>query len=172
MEITVMARKNKIFDGKKKCNTCGEVKDVSNYYPYKKSIRGSCKECCNIKTTNYMKTVSKETRSEWWKRSWEKEEYRKQKYKSAKERKIKIKQLAVDYLGGKCNRCGYDNCIEAFEFHHIDPSTKDPSLDGRGINRGKSFEASKEELDKCVLLCANCHREVHYEQKFKNTDSV
>lgn len=168
-----MARKNKIIDGKKKCNTCGNMKDVSEYYPYKTSIRGSCKQCCNIKSVNYMKTVDKERKREWWKRSWAKEDYRQRKYIDYKKRCRKTKQKAVDYKGGKCSRCGYDTCIEAFEFHHTDPSTKDPKLlNGAGINRAKSFETIKPELDKCVLLCANCHREVHYEQKFKNTDSV
>ena len=158
--------KNEIVDGRKKCNTCGEVKSVYDYYPYKKSIRGSCKKCTNDKSKKYIGSVSKEKRSEWWSKLWESEEYRKRKYISSKKRYRKTKQKAVEYLGGRCNRCGYDKCVEALEFHHKDPSTKDYDLSkGRGIDTRKSFETLKTELDKCVLLCANCHREIHYEQK-------
>lgn len=75
-------------------------------------------------------------------------------------RRAKVKQLAVQYKGGKCEQCGYDSCIAALEFHHLDPNEKDFSISGKGITR--SFEKIKEELEKCVLLCANCHREAHY----------
>jgi len=158
----VFTAQHEIINGEKKCNTCGIIKSVDDYYNYKNGIRGSCKKCLNQKTKEYMKTVSKETRSEWWRRSWEKPEYRKQKYQSAKKRLASIKEKAVNYLGGKCSKCGYDTCIEALEFHHPDPTIKEKHYSGRGIDRRKSFENQKSELDKCVLLCSNCHREEHY----------
>lgn len=68
-----------------------------------------------------------------------------------------IKQKAVDYKGGKCELCGYNKTINALEFHHLDPKQKDISISGGT----KSFEKIEKELDKCVLLCANCHREIH-----------
>lgn len=74
--------------------------------------------------------------------------------KLRKETKIK----AVEYLGGKCQICGYDKCIEALEFHHKDPSIKEFTI---GKFRIKKWERIKKELDKCILLCANCHRELH-----------
>jgi len=162
----------KIVDGKKKCNTCGEIKPTDDYYLYKKGIRGSCKKCMNKKSKEYMKTVSKKTKSEWWHNSWENEEYRQRKYKSAQKRLTTIKEKSVEYLGGKCSKCGYDSCIEALEFHHLDPEIKEKRNNGRGIDRRKSFENQKSELDKCILLCANCHREEHYGQKIKNINSV
>ena len=55
--------------------------------------------------------------------------------------------------------CGYDRCVEALEFHHLDSSRKDFGISGQGYTR--SWRRIREELDKCVLLCANCHREVH-----------
>lgn len=74
-------------------------------------------------------------------------------------RKQSVKQQAVDYLGGKCSNCGYDKCLAALEFHHLDPTQKD----NKYVNmRGKFSDRLKKELDKCVLLCANCHREVHH----------
>jgi len=78
--------------------------------------------------------------------------------------KIKWKEKRLESLmqkGGKCQKCGYDKCIGALEFHHIDPSNKKYSWDKM---RGISKESLKNELDKCILLCANCHRELHSEQ--------
>lgn len=69
------------------------------------------------------------------------------------------KMLAVERFGGKCQRCGYDRCIDALEFHHVDESTKEiePSY---AIMRW-SWDRAVKELEKCVLICSNCHREVH-----------
>ena len=76
-------------------------------------------------------------------------------------RRKKIRLMAVEYKGGKCKRCGYDRCIEALEFHHKDPIQKDFSISEKGYTR--SWKRVQEELDKCVMLCANCHREIHAE---------
>lgn len=79
-------------------------------------------------------------------------------YERIKEHRSNIKKKCVEYKGGKCERCGYDKCIGALDFHHLDPSQKD-----FGISTNiKSFDLIKKELDKCILLCANCHREEHY----------
>lgn len=74
------------------------------------------------------------------------------------ERRKQAKKEFIKYKGGCCQLCGYNKCDGALEFHHKDPSKKDFQ-----INRGASliFEKVKDELDKCALLCANCHREVH-----------
>lgn len=72
-------------------------------------------------------------------------------------RLLKIK--AVEYKGGCCIKCGYNKCITALEFHHVDPSGKDFALSGDGQTR--SWEIIKIEIDKCILVCANCHREIH-----------
>jgi hypothetical protein len=71
-----------------------------------------------------------------------------------------FKQRLVDSFGGKCGICGYDKCIEALEFHHLDPSAKDFGI---GSVRGspKSWEKTVPELRKCVMLCSNCHKEYH-----------
>ena len=67
--------------------------------------------------------------------------------------------MAVEYKGGRCQVCGYERCIEALEFHHLDPTQKDFGISHRGYTR--SWEKVKEEINKCILLCANCHREFH-----------
>lgn len=74
-------------------------------------------------------------------------------------KKAKIK--LVEYKGGKCERCGYDKCIDALEFHHLKPDEKDFTIGGKSW----SFEKLKKESDKCILVCSNCHKEIHYEQK-------
>ena len=68
------------------------------------------------------------------------------------------KREAVDYLGGSCQICGYDKCVAALEFHHRDPTKKDFAI---SRFNGTKIEKLKPELDKCALLCANCHRETH-----------
>lgn len=70
-----------------------------------------------------------------------------------------IKQWALEYKGDKCEKCGYNKCIEALDFHHINSEEKDFSLSDRDIKL--DWELIKKELDKCILLCANCHREIH-----------
>ena len=70
-----------------------------------------------------------------------------------KDKKLKL----IEYKGGTCIRCGYKNCYKALEFHHLDPNKKDFSISSNSF----SFEKMKIESDKCVLLCANCHREYH-----------
>ena len=62
-------------------------------------------------------------------------------------------------MGGACNNCGYNKCVGAMEFHHKDPDGKDFGLSAQGLTR--SWEKQRIELDKCVMLCANCHREEH-----------
>ena len=78
------------------------------------------------------------------------------------------KQWAVDYKGGKCEKCGYKECLEALEFHHRDPSQKDFSITKRRSIRDPEARARLAlELGKCMLLCANCHRAAHgYSKKF------
>lgn len=74
-------------------------------------------------------------------------------------RRDNLKLMAIKYMGGKCQSCGYDKCMAALEFHHKDPSEKEFGIGHKGYTR--SFEKVKNELDKCVMLCANCHREEH-----------
>jgi len=67
--------------------------------------------------------------------------------------------MAVEYKGGKCESCGYNKCIDALDFHHVNEKEKEFGLSQSGLTR--SWERTKKESDKCVLVCANCHREIH-----------
>lgn len=71
-------------------------------------------------------------------------------HKDAREEIVKLK-------GGRCVLCGYDKFIGALHFHHLDPSEKDFSF-GKIMNVTNSV---LKEIDKCVLICGNCHSEVH-----------
>jgi 5-methylcytosine-specific restriction endonuclease McrA len=79
--------------------------------------------------------------------------------KAVSERRKKLRAMAREYKGGKCMLCGYDKCIDALDFHHRDPLEKDFGLSEKGMTR--SWTKIKSEVDKCILICANCHREVH-----------
>lgn len=75
------------------------------------------------------------------------------------EHRRKRKLRAVAYMGGTCDACGREGPGSIFEFHHLDARTKDFGLSESGIPH--SWEKTVAELAKCVMLCANCHREVH-----------
>lgn len=76
----------------------------------------------------------------------------------ARRRKV-IRQLALKYKGNQCSICGYNKCLQALEFHYLESSKKDFGISASGYTR--SWKVILKELDKCLLLCANCHREVH-----------
>ena len=87
-----------------------------------------------------------------------KEEAKIKLYNKHKNWRLSIKIKAIDYLGGKCVNCGYKNCIAALDLHHKGDEKKEFTISGGNL---KSFEKLKSELDKCILLCSNCHREHH-----------
>lgn len=70
----------------------------------------------------------------------------------------RVKLKLVEYKGGVCEKCSYNKCINALEFHHLDPSEKDFTISGKSW----SFERLKKEADKCILVCNRCHTEIHY----------
>lgn len=69
-----------------------------------------------------------------------------------------MKLQAIKLLGGKCSICGYNKCIDALEFHHENPKEKDFKL---GSGNTISWEEYKKEALKCILVCSNCHKEIH-----------
>lgn len=62
-----------------------------------------------------------------------------------------------EHLGGRCIKCGYDKCLKALEFHHLDPSKKDFTIS----NDHFKLKEAVEEVKKCILICSNCHKELH-----------
>lgn len=74
--------------------------------------------------------------------------------------RLRRKKEAVAYLGGKCVKCAYNKCVGALHFHHKNPEQKEFGI-GKWITF--SWEKIQKELDKCEILCANCHAEHHNE---------
>jgi hypothetical protein len=74
------------------------------------------------------------------------------------------KKRAVEYMGGCCSVCGYDKCLRALEFHHLDPSKKTETFRRFTL---WNFERQKKELENCIIVCSNCHREIHSKDEHK-----
>jgi hypothetical protein len=124
----------------KACKTCNITQSIDNFYKQKAYNKD--------KTYDTWDCYCKKCRIEY-----------------SVNRRRSDKTAAIEYLGGKCVDCGEDRNIPAlYDFHHLDPSKKDFSI-------GKSalvFESLKKELDKCILLCSNCHRIRHYNESINN----
>jgi hypothetical protein len=81
-------------------------------------------------------------------------------YRNQIQRWINRKHKAIDYKGGKCIRCGYNKYYGALDFHHRDPSEKEANWNKIRL---WSWDKVLQELDKCDLVCRNCHAEIHHE---------
>lgn len=81
--------------------------------------------------------------------------------KTAQRGKDQVRILKEE-RGAKCSKCDYDKCLDALEFHHLDPNEKEFHL---GTHRTHNLTKLRKELDKCILVCRNCHTEIHYEMK-------
>lgn len=79
--------------------------------------------------------------------------------KAVASRRKKLKEMVVKYKGNKCCICGYNKYLGSFDLHHKEDSKKEFGLSARGLTR--SWQKIKSETDKCILVCANCHREIH-----------
>ena len=115
-----------INDNKKKCPSCLETKDISEFVQRKgKFVYSWCRNCSSQKNI---------------------------------ERQQINKQKAVAYKGGKCCICGYSKSLRSLNFHHTDPIQKEFSI---AKHKCLNWADTQQELDKCVLVCANCHGEIH-----------
>jgi Zn ribbon nucleic-acid-binding protein len=76
------------------------------------------------------------------------------------------KNKIVEYLGGKCQKCGYNKCLAALVAHHVNPNSKNIGM-ANHTRRNLWYDIVKE-LNKCILLCQNCHNELHYKELHKD----
>ena len=74
-------------------------------------------------------------------------------------RRRAVRAKLVAYKGGHCILCGYSKCVDALDLHHLDASQKEFGISSGGLTRAWSKVVA--EADKCILVCANCHREIH-----------
>jgi hypothetical protein len=131
----------------KSCNVCNEEKPLSEFYPYKSPWDGKqmwtakCKQC----QTAYRRV----------RRAKEKDKHN----EDTKRRRVDMKLRAIEYKGGKCLDCGEKFPHYVYDFHHVNPDEKEITP---AKLFGRYWHNIVAELDKCVLLCANCHRIRHY----------
>lgn len=127
---------------------------------YEKDILTEC-EYCKRKFHGKSKYCSNKCKSAHYYRLKGKDKYNKSATERISERRRSKKRELVKMKGGCCEKCGYNKNYSALTFHHIDPSTKKFGITTREAG---SFpkEVLLEELSKCILLCHNCHMELHY----------
>jgi len=130
---------------KKGSPTLSDIKLFENLYDIHKSLR------IVAKLTNWCPSTLKKYVTYRHKRT----PIKKSKLVVDWRKRTKIK--LVEYKGGKCVHCGYNECIEALQFHHSNPNKKDFTISGKSW----SYERLKKEADKCILLCSNCHIKEH-----------
>lgn len=68
-----------------------------------------------------------------------------------------LKKLLIEEHGGKCSLCGYNKSIRSLQFHHLNKNLKSFNVSTPNMIK---FSKRKEEAEKCILVCANCHCEI------------
>lgn len=153
----VIGGKRRSLSKRKFCLSCSPfgTKDKRNPKDRLKDLDGqrTCSRCKIRKPLNYdnfPRSQSEKTGYRW--------ECKLCASKRTMKRQHETKQKCVDYKGGKCIICGYNKCYRALHFHHLDLQQKDFTI---GHYRSRAWKTIQEELDKCILVCANCHAELH-----------
>lgn len=138
-------KRPKIIPTEKQCTKCKEILSINNFHKVRHKdycFASWCKKCTMINTNKRQK-----------------EQHYHSRYSKINSEKQKIKkQNLIDYKGGKCFICGYNKCARSLHFHHKNSNEKDFSI---SCKRYLSENDLKKELDKCILVCANCHGEIH-----------
>lgn len=132
-DCLAIKRSEKTKNGKeyKRCKMCEQHLHHSLFYGTIEKSFSYCKSCEKIRVKNRQKI---------------------------------FKEKCVNYKGGQCSNCGYAKSLAALDFHHLDPSDKKFGIGAFSMKLNcweKHKEIIQNELDKCILLCANCHRELH-----------
>lgn len=133
----------------KECPTCKIKKQFSefgNNKSNKDGLQRICKTCVKKYDSTYYKKDKNRIRN------------------IVKKYNNKVKTWYDEYRKTlKCNVCS-ENRYWVLEWHHLDPNQKDFNI-GNVVNSGYSIETIKKEIEKCICVCANCHRDIHYQNK-------
>ncbi|MCK4500970.1 hypothetical protein KAU11_10775 [Candidatus Babeliales bacterium] len=124
----------------KKCPTCSLTKEDTEFYKDSRAKTGLASACkpCHLKLSK----------------------------KFGKVMRIKWQEYIDDILKPECTKCGYSKCKRALDYHHLDSTEKSFGIAQFVWKRGfteNNKEQMLKELDKCIVLCSNCHRELHDE---------
>lgn len=114
------------------CTKCGKELPIEEFN-WKNKAQGIRRSECKYCHSNYMKNRYRQKKNE-------------------------IQDLKK---GIKCIKCGYNKCGASLEFHHINPEEKDEKV-ARMLTNNYNLDIVKKEIEKCVVLCANCHHEFHF----------
>jgi len=143
--------KAKIDKTHKICKGCGLNKKLDTFPKNTRNgkligdgTKGKCKDCTNLYHREYLKDTSK------------KQAHIKRVEKNRKEHAYNLQTSKVET---GCQICGYSKCARSLQYHHIDPSTKEFGISW-AMKRRYSMERLAPELEKCILVCANCHGEI------------
>lgn len=139
---------------KKNCNHCGKHKDEEEFNWRFKSLgirHKTCRDCMHGFNKTYFEGNAKERHLQ-----------------QVRERKELARSYARDFIYNyllfhPCSQCG-ESDVRVLEFHHTDTSGKDMAV-GAMVSSGFSVERIQAEIDKCVVLCANCHRKITVEER-------
>lgn len=146
-----------------KCKFCGK-KFIP--HPQANGVQKFCsRKCCKFSYRAVFKSRRCQLCGHWFKPKMNKSKFcskRCSRRFQHKEFWITRKLKCVIYKGGRCKVCGYNKCIAALDFHHRNPKLKqNKNLTNRSFSLKRNWKDLKQELDKCDLLCSNCHREIH-----------
>lgn len=152
----------------KYCPKCSTTKNIEVFNKNKARDDGLC---------TYCKTCESEYKKNYYllkPEKWDIKKSNSRAYGARPEIKTKVAKIRrwrreeIDKLKTTgCTICGYNKCVWALDFHHIDPTTKKFRI-ANALSELKDLNKIKEEITKCELICANCHRELHWnERKYK-----
>lgn len=153
---------------KRKYPTPEEINQMQSFYDKGHSLRDIQKEF-NLSNGGWSRSVLIECLQTRHKPHYSAEERKTRSANKVIRWKQRRKQKLVEYKGGKCELCGYNKCVRSLEFHHKDPNEKDFNVSS--VTFG--IERCKREVDKCMLVCSNCHGEIHFkidELRFSNNE--
>lgn len=159
-------RYDAIADGKsKRCTVCNKTKALEEFHKNsntKDGHKGTCAVCSVQRDReHYYEDPEANMRAKERAKKFYQENRERTKYEASL-RQLKLKIKALEYLERVCSECGEDHPA-ALQFHHIDPSTKEFSVSTKTLSSVKKYpwDVVTQELDKCVILCGNCHAKHH-----------
>ena len=142
----------------KKCSTCGSIKEVIHFHKnsyHKDGHAHECKQCCTVRQAAYY--LKNKEKSKIRVKLWSIKHKKSIEARNKKELSVRRHIINKYKKDNGCYFCGEDEPI-ALDFHHKDPTQKDYNVSNLTRSTGKKLW---EEIDKCIVVCASCHRKLH-----------